>query len=127
MARPAAHPRLCALRELRGVQNAALRHQICDRLHACTPPVRTPGPALSRAEPALLLQALWPVPFTSSLAEQASSTHVYSGFICTFRNFTTPDPYCRATGPLACFESCTSAVFCPLSTTSRWGPCAVIS
>src|SRR4051794_10780566 len=51
----------------------------------------------------------------------------YSGLICTLRNLITPDPYCSANGPLACFESCTSTVFCPLSTTTRCGPCAVIS
>src|SRR5262249_62241718 len=51
----------------------------------------------------------------------------YSGLICTLRNFTTPEPYCRANGPLRCFESSTSAVFCPFSTTTRCGPFAVIS
>src|SRR4051795_10459961 len=52
----------------------------------------------------------------------------YSGLICTLRNFTTPEPYCRASGPPAlCLESCTSAVFWPFSTTTRCEPCAVIS
>jgi hypothetical protein len=127
VARPAAHPRLCALRELRGVS----RMRRCATRFATgftrvrrlfERPVQR-YPALNR----LFCSRLSGLPFTSSPAEEASSTHAYSGFICTFRNFTTPDPYCRATGPLACFESCTSAVFCPLSTTSRWGPCAVIS
>src|ERR1700712_3989049 len=48
----------------------------------------------------------------------------YIGLICTLRNFTTPEPYCSANGPPAlCFESCTSTVFWPFSTTTRCDPC----
>src|SRR5215469_12237746 len=56
------------------------------------------------------------------------SAAAQSRLICTLRNFTTPEPYCSAIGPAPrCLESCTSAVFCPLRTTTRCGPCAVIS
>jgi hypothetical protein len=44
-------------------------------------------------------------------AAQAIAQRAYNGLICTLRHFITPEPYCRANGPLACFESCTSTVF----------------
>src|SRR5207237_10919079 len=50
-----------------------------------------------------------------------------SGLTCTFRNFTTPAPYCSANGPRGCFASMASAVLTPLSVTVMCGPCARIS
>ena len=60
-------------------------------------------------------------------------SRLYSGLISTLRNLITPSflsapvPSCSAITPLACLLSWTSTVLTPLSTTTRCGPCAVIS
>src|SRR3977135_642505 len=51
----------------------------------------------------------------------------YSGFTCTLLHFNTHEPYFSGDGEFASLVSWTSAVFCPFRTTTRCGPCAVIS
>src|SRR5438067_697818 len=52
-----------------------------------------------------------------------------SGLTCTFRNFTTPAPYCSANGPRGCFASIASPTllkllrFFPSNRVVHW-PCA---
>ena len=75
--------------------------------------------------------ARWPKP--ARAASGGGVSRLYSGLISTLRNLITPSfllapvPSCSAITPLACVLSWTSTVLTPLSTTTRCGPCAVIS
>ena len=93
------------------------------RDHGADPPADRGGPAARRR----------PLAETSAAARGGGVSRLYSGLISTLRNLITPSfllapvPSCSAITPLACVLSWTSTVLTPLSTTTRCGPCAVIS
>ncbi len=72
-------------------------------------------------------------PATLAAPSRPTTMRLYIGLISTLRNLITPSflsalaPSCSAITPLACLLSCTSTVLTPFKTTTRCGPCAVIS
>ena len=93
------------------------------RDHGADPPPDRGGAAARRR----------PLAETGEAAGGGGVSRLYSGLISTLRNLITPSfllapvPSCSAITPLACVLSWTSTVLTPLSTTTRCGPCAVIS